>query len=113
MKKYFCFRSEFRLAGSVDMQAIYNNTEDHKLYILKLNGFERFPGKLFTSTIVSEIFHTQANLLKMLYIERKHDLCMETVETTSQIGEFHGRETNYFTKSRKLLIFNPGKLPGK
>ena len=70
-----------------------HNTED-KLYILKLNGFERFPGKLFTSTIVKrDIFRTLANLLKTLHIERKPDLCTETVETTSQNGEFHGRQT--------------------
>ena len=31
------------------------NTED-KLYILKLNGFERVPGKLFMSTIVKRDF---------------------------------------------------------
>ena len=31
------------------------NTED-KLYILKLNGFERFPDKLFMSTIVKRDF---------------------------------------------------------
>ena len=68
-------------------------TED-KLYILKLNGFERFPGKLFTSTIVKrDIFRTLANLLKTLHIERKPDLCKETVETTNQIGEFCGRQT--------------------
>ena len=30
---------------------------------------------------------TLANLLKTLYIERKPDLCTETVETTSQNGE--------------------------
>ena len=84
------------------------NTED-KLYILKLNGFERFPGKLFTSTIVkSEISCmtrdpsktasecwccTLANLLKTLYIERKPDLCTETIETTSQDNELSW-ETN-------------------
>ena len=43
---YVCFRSKFRLAvqlGSVDMHRIYiYNTKD-KPYILKLNGFERFP----------------------------------------------------------------------
>ena len=42
------------MAGSLDMHAIYI-TED-KLYILKLNGFEQFPGKLFTSTIVKRDF---------------------------------------------------------
>ena len=33
---------------------IYNT--ENNLYILKLNGFERFPGKLFTSTIVKRDF---------------------------------------------------------
>ena len=33
---------------------IYNT--EYKLYILKLNGFERFPGKLFTSIIVKRDF---------------------------------------------------------
>ena len=49
---------------------------------------------------------TLANLLKTLYIERKPDLCMGTIETTSQDSEL-SLETNY-TKSWKLLIFNPG-----
>ena len=48
-----------------------------------------------------------SNLLKTLYIERKPGLCTETIETTSQDGEL-SCETKY-TKSRKLLIFNPGK----
>ena len=56
---YVCFRSKFRLAvqlGSVDMHRIYiYNTKD-KPYILKLNGFERFPSELFTSTIVIRDF---------------------------------------------------------
>ena len=56
---YVCFRSKFRLAvqlGSVDMHRIYiYNTKD-KPYILKLNGFERFPSELFTSTIVMRDF---------------------------------------------------------
>ena len=56
---YVCFRSKFRLAvqlGSVDMHRIYiYNTKD-KPYILKLNGFERFPSELFTSTIVMPDF---------------------------------------------------------
>ena len=38
--------------------------------------------------------HTLANLLKMLYIESKPDLCTETIETTSQDGELLW-ETNY------------------
>ena len=96
------------------MHAILYTTED-KLYILKLNGFERFPGKLFMSDpskTASECWcRTLANLLKMLYIERKPDLFMETIETTSQDSELSW-ETNY-TKSRKLLIFNPGKSIGK
>ena len=33
---------------------IYNN--ENKLYILNLNGSERFPGKSFTSTIVKRDF---------------------------------------------------------
>ena len=36
------------------MHSIYNT--ENKLYILKLNGFERFLGKLFTSTIVERDF---------------------------------------------------------
>ena len=42
--------------GCIDMHTIYiYNTKD-KLYILKLNGFERFPSELFTSTIVMQDF---------------------------------------------------------
>ena len=52
-------KANFSLAvqlGSVDMHRIYiYNTKD-KPYILKLNGFERFPSELFTSTIVMRDF---------------------------------------------------------
>ena len=46
-----------------------------------------------------------ANLLKTLFIERKPDICTETIKTTKQDSEL-SQETKY-TKSRKLLIFNP------
>ena len=34
---------------------IYNT--ENKLYILKLNGFERFPGKLFTSIVKRDFYY--------------------------------------------------------
>ena len=101
------------------------NTED-KLYILKLNGFKRFPGKLFTSTIVvSEIScvtrfsqnsqsvlvsYTSKSNQNVLY-RKKPDFCTEIIETTNQDSELSW-EMNY-TKSRILLIFNPGKSLGR
>ena len=45
---------------------IYNT--ENKLYILKLNGFERFPGKLFTSTIVKrDISYTSISTQNVIY----------------------------------------------
>ena len=52
--RYFRFGREFRLSVHPSGSNIYNT--ENKLYILKLNGFERFPGKLFTSTIVKRDF---------------------------------------------------------
>ena len=45
---------------------IYNT--ENKLYILKLNGFKRFPGKLFTSTIVKrDISYTSISTQNVMY----------------------------------------------
>ena len=45
---------------------IYNT--ENKLYILKINGFERFPGKLFTSTIVKrDISYTSISTQNVIY----------------------------------------------
>ena len=45
---------------------IYNT--ENKLYILKLNGFERFPGKLFRSTIVKrDISYTSISTQNVIY----------------------------------------------
>ena len=38
------------------MHAIYIYNTENKLYILKLNDFERFPGKFFMSTSVTRNF---------------------------------------------------------
>ena len=58
--RYFRFGREFRLSvrpsGRNFYVAIYIYNTENKLYILNLNGFERFPGKLFTSTIVKQDF---------------------------------------------------------
>ena len=58
----FRFRRDFYEENNSALEANFGwqevqiyNTED-RLYILKLNGFERFPGKLFTSTIVKRDF---------------------------------------------------------
>ena len=45
---------------------IYNT--ENKLYIFKLNGFERFPGKLFRSTIVKrDISYTSISTQNVIY----------------------------------------------
>ena len=82
---------------------IYNPKD--KLNVLKLNGFERFPGKLFTSAIVmwdfkrdeiqkwrdpSEMarecwYRALANLIKTYsFTSRESEFYTETIKTTSQ-----------------------------